>query len=225
VNESGSEIIKIAVDRDGNPIMSEVKTLSNITDGEYEASPLAGCSFALYKCDDEWNKEEGEPLLTSSSDDAGRIKFEGLDAGKYILVETKAPAGYVKDNDEHKIEIVAETTTKTYTEYYDQDGKWYDAPGDGLTAYTYDAEELVSYTITFDEADVATHTFVHESKNADIKWSKASSKEAPASIHNTKGVELPSTGGMGTRLFYIIGAILVVGAGVLLVTRRRMNAN
>jgi fimbrial isopeptide formation D2 family protein/LPXTG-motif cell wall-anchored protein len=224
VGESGSEIIKIAVDRDGNPIMSEVKTYSNITTSAYQASPLAGCSFALYKTDGHGHKLEGDPYKTVDSDEEGRIKFEGLDAGEYILVETKAPAGYVKDNKEHVIVIDAEIETKKITEYYDQAGNWYEEDGEGRTAYTYDTEELLSYTITFDGKNVASHTFVHESSNTEIKWSEASS-EAPASIHNTKGVELPSTGGMGTRLFYIIGAILVVGAGVLLVTRRRVNAN
>ena len=43
-------------------------------------------------------------------------------------------------------------------------------------------------------------------------------------IENKSGAELPSTGGMGTTLFYIVGAVLVIGAGVLLVTRRRMSA-
>ena len=42
-------------------------------------------------------------------------------------------------------------------------------------------------------------------------------------IVNVAGVALPSTGGIGTTIFYIVGAILVIGAGVLLVTRRRMN--
>lgn len=42
-------------------------------------------------------------------------------------------------------------------------------------------------------------------------------------IDNNKGSTLPSTGGIGTTIFYIIGAILVIGAGVVLVTRRRMN--
>ena len=42
-------------------------------------------------------------------------------------------------------------------------------------------------------------------------------------VENNKGTTLPSTGGMGTTIFYIIGAILVIGAGVVLVTRRRMN--
>ena len=44
-------------------------------------------------------------------------------------------------------------------------------------------------------------------------------------VENHQGSVLPSTGGIGTTIFYIIGAILVIGAGVVLVTRRRMNAN
>ena len=43
------------------------------------------------------------------------------------------------------------------------------------------------------------------------------------SIANNKGATLPETGGMGTTVFYVLGGILAVGAGVLLVTRRRMN--
>ena len=42
-------------------------------------------------------------------------------------------------------------------------------------------------------------------------------------VANNKGGVLPETGGMGTTIFYVIGAVLVIGAGVLLVTRRRMN--
>ena len=43
-------------------------------------------------------------------------------------------------------------------------------------------------------------------------------------IENNKGTELPSTGGIGTTIFYVVGAILVIGAGVVLITRRRMDA-
>lgn len=42
-------------------------------------------------------------------------------------------------------------------------------------------------------------------------------------IANNTGVTLPSTGGIGTTIFYIIGGILVIGAGVLLITRKRMS--
>ncbi|MEI3079150.1 MAG: SpaH/EbpB family LPXTG-anchored major pilin [Oscillospiraceae bacterium] len=42
-------------------------------------------------------------------------------------------------------------------------------------------------------------------------------------IANNAGATLPETGGIGTTLFYVIGALLVVGAGVLLVTKKRMG--
>lgn len=44
-------------------------------------------------------------------------------------------------------------------------------------------------------------------------------------VENNGGATLPETGGMGTTLFYIIGGLLVVGAGVLLVVRIRMKAH
>ena len=42
-------------------------------------------------------------------------------------------------------------------------------------------------------------------------------------VLNKAGTELPSTGGMGTTVFYVLGAVLVLGAVVLLVTKKRMN--
>ena len=45
-----------------------------------------------------------------------------------------------------------------------------------------------------------------------------------AKVENKSGTELPSTGGMGTTIFYVIGGILVVVAGVLLITKKRMSA-
>ena len=48
---------------------------------------------------------------------------------------------------------------------------------------------------------------------------------AIAKVANSTGAELPSTGGVGTTIFYVLGAVLVVGAGVLLITKKRMNRN
>lgn len=42
-------------------------------------------------------------------------------------------------------------------------------------------------------------------------------------IINNTGAELPSTGGMGTTIFYIIGSVLVLAAVVLLIVRKRMS--
>lgn len=46
---------------------------------------------------------------------------------------------------------------------------------------------------------------------------------ASTNIVNTTGPELPSTGGIGTTIFYVLGSVLLVGAAVLLVVRRRMR--
>ena len=42
-------------------------------------------------------------------------------------------------------------------------------------------------------------------------------------VVNNSGAQLPSTGGMGTTIFYVLGSILVLGAAVLLVTKKRMS--
>jgi len=42
-------------------------------------------------------------------------------------------------------------------------------------------------------------------------------------VENNKGTVLPSTGGIGTTIFYIVGGLLAVGAGVVLVTKKRMS--
>lgn len=43
-------------------------------------------------------------------------------------------------------------------------------------------------------------------------------------VLNQSGSLLPSTGGIGTTIFYVVGGILVAAAGILLVTKRRMKA-
>lgn len=42
-------------------------------------------------------------------------------------------------------------------------------------------------------------------------------------VLNQTGTELPSTGGMGTTIFYTLGGVLVVGAAILLVTKKRVH--
>ena len=51
----------------------------------------------------------------------------------------------------------------------------------------------------------------------------ANNEGVTTDIENNSGSTLPETGGMGTRIFYAVGGILVVAAGVLLISRRRMR--
>lgn len=42
-------------------------------------------------------------------------------------------------------------------------------------------------------------------------------------VENKSGTLLPSTGGMGTTMIYLVGAVLVLGSGVVLATKRRVK--
>ena len=42
-------------------------------------------------------------------------------------------------------------------------------------------------------------------------------------IINHTGAELPSTGGIGTVIFYVLGSLLVIGCGVVLISRKRIQ--
>lgn len=44
-----------------------------------------------------------------------------------------------------------------------------------------------------------------------------------ANVANTPGTNLPSTGGIGTTIFYMVGTVLILGAAVVLILRKRTN--
>lgn len=73
------------------------------------------------------------------------------------------------------------------------------------------------------------YNMMKEEKEVVIVKTKAENKLtlscAPVTVevNNQSGALLPSTGGMGTTIFYVLGGILAVGAAVLLVTKKRME--
>ena len=84
--------------------------------------------------------------------------------------------------------------------------------------------------------ETSTHTTVYLDKDGNVVDESAKVTEVKVDINtiaatglvvvNKAGTELPSTGGMGTTVFYVLGFVLVMGAVVLLVTKKRMsNAN
>lgn len=85
-------------------------------------------------------------------------------------------------------------------------------------------------------SSTSTHTTVYLDKDGNVVDVSAKEIEVKVDIDtiaatavvvvNKAGTELPSTGGMGTTVFYVLGTVLVLGAVVLLVTKKRMsNAN
>ena len=82
----------------------------------------------------------------------------------------------------------------------------------------YNTIDPITFTLTFD----ATKSPMFASDND--KVTVGTDNMLDTSIVNQKGSLLPSTGGIGTTIFYIIGGILVVGAAILLITKKRMSS-
>lgn len=125
-----------------------------------------------------------------------QFDFAGLDDGKYVLIESKVPAGF---NPWQSVEV---TITATHT----------DGAAPALTELT--------CTAPFTTSNAAAGTVERLKENT--THSRVSG-EAYAEIINNSGSTLPETGGMGTTIIYILGAALVIGAGVVLVSRKKVD--
>ena len=58
--------------------------------------------------------------------------------------------------------------------------------------------------------------------NSEEKAAVGPAESVTTKVANNTGSELPSTGGMGTTLFYVLGGLMMVGAAVVLVTKKRV---
>lgn len=140
------------------------------------------------------------------------------DTKKYAKLTNKKIVGWVTDKDNA-------TTLET------------DGTGDilieGLNVGTYYLEETeapAGYNKLTEPIEVeitATTSVTSGSETVQYKNSSETSytpaTDATVKVLNNAGTQLPSTGGIGTTLFYVIGGGLMAVAAVLLVTKKRMN--
>ena len=122
------------------------------------------------------------------------FEFKGLDDGTYKLTETTTPAGY---NTITPIEFTISAT--------------HDKTADEPTLISLEANTTGNGT-----TDATTGLITFTAKTADGSLT--------TDVVNKKGSTLPETGGSGTKLLYIGGAILAVTAGTVLVLKKKMRS-
>ena len=172
-----------------------------------ETQPLNGAEFTLYTDKDCTNvytneKKDGTTYFagktTSGEKGNGQFNIYGLAFGTYYLKETKAPDTYTLNSHVFTIEITA------------GDAKGENAWNDNGT--------LKNWTIKIDGNSSNTFTV----DKGTVKINGTTNKINTTEIKNTTTSELPSTGGMGTYLFTIIGVVVMAGAaGAFFISRRK----
>lgn len=168
---------------------------------------LTGAKFALSKngtlkvvdmnCND-----EGIPAVTT-----GLIGMVKISDGEYrVAVDGDTNVVYVVDAGNPVIKGLDDAI-----DYYLYETK---APA-GYNLMTEPVHFVISASYA---ADGSNYTSVTVTVGA-----AAASDTLSANVVNKSGSTLPETGGIGTTIFYVLGSLLVVGAGVVLITRKRMG--
>ena len=125
---------------------------------------------------------------------------------------------------ENGIVSLGELTDKYYYLYETKSPDGYDTPTEPIVI-TVDSQnsngQVVSYEQAGNSASAGDGRSYH---TTDGDGNPIDEPYYQLMITNTSGVELPHTGGMGTRLIYAAGAIFLIGGAVLLMVRRRRYA-
>lgn len=195
-------------------IVFTYKTVFNKVD--QNKNPLTGADFTLYKFIedtngvDEYDGKAGtwtDVTTLGSGENKPKKDVEDLTKGEGAAATTAEDAKFTFSGIDAGVYKLVETQTPpTYNTLPDQ---------------------IFVITATHDlVSDDPKLTDLTGTDGAQFQMTKnVADGSLTAEIENKEGTALPSTGGIGTTIFYVLGAILVVGAGVVLVTRRRMSAN
>ena len=93
----------------------------------------------------------------------------------------------------------------------------------GVIEFTLNADGTVTVTGRTEDSN-GKITYADDESNLVTFMQKKEGTPAEVDVQNEPGVALPSTGGHGTSMFYILGSILTLLGAVLLIARRRTEA-
>ena len=199
-------------------------------DGNDKTTALPGVKFDLFEAGVPFPVvyvESGSYYIPASSgsnevvtDASGTIHIRGLDDDKtYTLTETYTLPGYNLLDHDVELELHIDTTSVTTynpAETYESGTTYYVQEGSS-GSYTYTEAGKIT------EEEFASGTYFTATTSSSGTYDSAVRQQWEVKVENLTGTILPSTGGIGTTIFYIVGGLLAVGAGVVLVSKKRMG--
>ena len=152
----------------------------------------------------------------TGTDSDGNTEFIPLKGAGFTLYKKNASGRYEAVGSELK---GADMTTFTWSGLDDGDYKLVET----TTPSGYNTIPDIEFTITATHDVSSDNPTLISLSGGDKFTGVISTGVVSANIENQSGAQLPSTGGIGTTIFYVLGSVLVIGAAVLLVTKKRMS--
>lgn len=145
-----------------------------------------------------------------------------LDGAEFKLYDAKTEGNEIALIDEgngvYRVATAAEKAAEGFVSATIKAGKVTIKGLDSGTYYLEETKAPAGYNVLAERVEVKID---HANLTATVEGGTYVS--GGVQVINQTGAELPSTGGIGTTIFYVVGGLLVVAAGVLLVTRKRMS--
>jgi len=161
--------------------------------------------------------------VTTKSYQFDLVKVDGttnklLDGAEFELADGNTKLSFVKDDDgNYRVAMTGEKDATTTITVKGGKVNIYGLAGKAYTLTEIKAPDGYNKLVTSETVNLADGSKTHATIVDSVY------KDGGVVIENHAGTVLPSTGGMGTTLFYVIGGGLMVAAVVLLVTKKRME--
>ncbi len=87
----------------------------------------------------------------------------------------------------------------------------------------YNSIDDIEFTVSAEHDELSDNPTLTELEGGDLFTGDVDTGALTGDVVNKKGNTLPSTGGIGTTIFYVLGGIMVACAAVLLIAKKRMS--
>lgn len=170
-------------------------------DGQDNTKKLEGAEFKLHNADDKWAIVNSDNKVTGWSDtEEGGSTLTSDANGLFKVIGLDDGTYYLKETKAPTgYNLLSSEITVVITATTTNGQTW----TDGVAS-----SALTNLAVTADGTAGTGDT---------------STGIAGITVANNKGSTLPETGGMGTTIFYVLGTILVLGAAIMLIAKKRMN--
>lgn len=161
--------------------------------------------------------------VTTKSYQFDLVKVDGttnklLDGAEFELADGETKLSFVKDTaGNYRVAAAGEDGATTTITVKNGKVNIYGLAGKTYTLTETKAPDGYNKLVTSETVNLADGSKTHATIVGSVY------KDGGVVVENHAGTVLPSTGGMGTTLFYVIGGGLMVAAVVLLVTKKRME--